>query len=152
MTELFSAAIFALGIGLSAISSGDVVLDSSLGKSVSQCHSSSDKAKKVWIFKQWHLAPSVDTHSRGSQLPQQENQRAIFQQIEKWVEKGDVTTVYSEGCAGELGESFSKKFNGWTLKDLSAAAKDKDFDDIVTLIPMKVKAKFQDKVHVHCAD
>jgi hypothetical protein len=127
------------------------VVDPSLGVIVEECEVK-DAKRHVWIFKQWHLAPSVNTHIENANPPQRENQRAIFQQVEKWVDKSDITTIYAEGCSGEITEHFPKTFNGWDFKTLEDRAKDKNFDEIVTLIPLKLKAKYHDKVKVQCAD
>ena len=126
-------------------------VDPSFGKISEECGVRNAK-KHVWIFKQWHLAPSINTHVENANPPQRENQRAIFQQLENWVDKKSIDTVYAEGCTGEITENFSKAYNGWTYKNLADQANDKDYDEIVTLIPLKLKAKYNDKLKVLCGD
>jgi len=53
---------------------------------------------------------------------------------------------------GEITDNYAQAFNGWNIKDLGAISKEKNYDEIVTLIPLKIKGKYHDKVKVYCAD
>jgi hypothetical protein len=121
------------------------------GKVIEKCAVKNPKSH-VWIFKQWHLGPNVNTRKQQSDLPQAENQTAIFDQIDEWVKNKNLKVIYSEGCSGEINENFTRVFNGWTLKDLTAVSDSKDYDKIISLIPLKIKAKYRDQVSVYCAD
>jgi hypothetical protein len=150
---------FSIGLGfgfllvcVECVASGSAEINTSLGQVVGQCKPTGENQKRVWIFKQWHLDPKVDTHKGGAQMPQLQNQQAIFQQIDSWIKDKTLDTVFSEGCSGEIGPGFSKKYNGWGYDDLASASREKDFDAILTLIPLKLKAKFGNKIHVLCAD
>jgi hypothetical protein len=99
------------------------------------------------------VAPATDDrYESQSVVPQKENQSAIYHQLDKWIAKGEVDTVFSEGCTGEIDDKFPKAYNGWTLKDLTAKAGDKNYDDIVTLVPLKLEAKYGAKLKTLCAD
>jgi hypothetical protein len=121
------------------------------GKVVGQCDTK-DPKKHVWIFKQWHLGPTVNTSQKSEEWPQKANQTAIYKQIKKWVEARNFNTIFSEGCSGEITDKFIPSFNGWNFKSLESKAQSASYDDIVTLIPLKIKAKYKDQVHVFCGD
>lgn len=105
----------------------------------------------VIVAPQWHLSPDVETKSVVKDFPQRENQVAIFEQLSRWIEAGQIKTVIAEGCEGEIEDLYPIRFNGWTLSDLKTL-------DETTLKPalapvwMKLKAKWGTKIHVVCGD
>lgn len=134
----------------------DLAPDPKLGRIVAQCKPpASATAKHVWIFKQWHLAPSVNTKAPPSQaqpIPQEKNQTAIYRQLDQWIEKDQIREIYAEGCSGELTEASDFSFNGWTFDDLKQKAAETSYAEIVTHIPLKLEAKFGSKLRTRCGD
>jgi len=129
-------------------------LDLKLGKALEKCKASPQK-QHVWIFKQWHLGPSINTRFSTSPqtYPQGENQAAIFEQLSRWIEAGALQSVYAEGCANsEITESFKPAFNGWTVADLKRESKNDDYSKVVSSIPMKIEAKYGDRIKTVCID
>ncbi len=127
-------------------------VDAKWGRVTSSCVAPKT-AKKVYVFKQWHLSPTIDTSSLTPQsLPQERNQTAIYSQISFWIEKGILNTVFSEGCEGEINEKFQTKFNGWDYNMLKPNAEIEGYRHILTLIPLKLEAKYGDKLLTLCAD
>jgi hypothetical protein len=107
----------------------------------------------VWIFKQWHLSPGVDTKtSAPTGLPQEKNQVAIYRQLEKWISEARLSNLVAEGCSGAMAEGFAAKFNGWTLAELKKRAQDAEYVQILAPIPMKLEAKFGEKLNTVCGD
>jgi hypothetical protein len=129
-------------------------LDPALGKVVARCKASPDQPPKIWFFKQWHLAPSVDTHAAApaNPLPQAANQTAIYRQLERWIAEKQIAEIYAEGCAGEIGKDSSLRFNGWDLSTLHEAAGKPGYAEIVASVPLKLEAKFGDGVRTVCGD
>lgn len=147
-----------LGIAPS-IGAEALVLDSHWGKSVSVCqNTSSSTGPRVWFFKQWHLAPSVNTADieASKSLPQYPNQAAIYNQLNKWIASGKLKTIIAEGCGGqtnlEMNSKTSARFNGWGIPALKADLSSKSYDDILTSIPLKLEAKYGDRIHTLCGD
>lgn len=108
---------------------------------------------KVTIVKQWHLSPGQNTTAVESSksLPQYQNQRAIYELLEKRLAKGDVTMV-AEGCEGEINSSFAPVFNGWSLDALRKRARSAEFSSIMAPVGMKLEAKFPERARVLCGD
>lgn len=132
-------------------------LDPKYGKIVATCGSGTKGSSQstVWFFKQWHLSPSVDTLSieKSKQLPQFENQNAIYRQLASWTEQGNLSAVIAEGCGSADGMLPSNlKFNGWSLASLKEKSKSPDYDSILTSVPLKLAAKYGDTLHVYCGD
>ncbi|MGK5089436.1 hypothetical protein WDW86_17945 [Bdellovibrionota bacterium FG-2] len=128
-------------------------LDAALGRVVNQCKFVSGK-RHIWLFKQWHLAPAVDTHNlaKAIELPQQENQRAIFRQLDHWVKDKQMPMIIGEGCSGEILESTPMVFNGWGAPELRKNAMLPQYDDITTHIPLKLEVKYGSRVLTLCGD
>jgi hypothetical protein len=136
-------------------------LDPNYGKLVATCTGGAKTAGQstVWFFKQWHLAPSVDTTSieKSKKLPQYENQHAIYLQLSSWAERGKLSAVIAEGCGSadlksdELLHS-NLKFNGWNIDLLKKKAQGADYSSILTSVPLKLAAKYGDALHVYCGD
>lgn len=108
---------------------------------------------KVYLFKQWHLAPhdrTLDLEESKS-LPQFTNQVDIYTRVAKLIESGKTKIVLAEGCQGEIRPGFSKIFNGWSLSRLKRYTNKANFHEILAPIPMKLKAKYP-KLIVLCGD
>jgi hypothetical protein len=129
----------------------ELSLNPEWGKPVSVCQSGSASSARVWFFKQWHLAPSIKTTDieKSKSLPQYDNQSAIYGQLNAWISAGKLKTVVAEGCGGSLNYVH---FNGWDLTALKAASSSKSYDSILTSIPLKLEAKYGDKIHTLCGD
>jgi hypothetical protein len=128
-----------------------------LGSVVAQCKSISDTSRPgphIWLMKQWHADPGIDTRDsvHAKDLPQAANQTAIYRQLDRWISNGLVKTVIAEGCAGELTRESKAKFNGWTVQDLEKGATKPGFDEVVTLVPLKLEAKYGTRLRTLCGD
>jgi hypothetical protein len=152
---------FVTAFWLSNASALEPGLRASLGKAVSRCKSAPRGAAHVWIFKQWHVEPAVDTRDRAKakSLPQAANQTAAFRQLDAWVRSGTLKHVVAEGCSGELTRDSKIRFNGWSVRDLEAEASKagpsgspNSYDEIVASIPEKLEAKHGDRVKTLCGD
>ena len=127
-------------------------LDESYGKVVEECKTKT--GRQIYLFKQWYLASGVITRNMlpDYSLPQQKNQTAIFRQLDAWIEKGKLKEIFAEGCSGELNSQSTIAFNGWTMPELIAAREQDMFLDIVTSIPMKLEARYADKLKTVCGE
>lgn len=94
-------------------------------KKVDQCAEVKDtSAKTVYVVKQWHLASSVNTHTGPKViLPQAENQKQIYQQLNEWESHHDDTAILAEGCEGEVNAQLKEAFQGWSFNDLETEYK-----------------------------
>lgn len=109
-------------------------------------------AKAVMIVKQWHLAPKIITKSFKEKYPQERNQQAIYSALSDAVRKKSIQLVVSEGCEGEINSEFKPSFNGWDYASLRAVAQTKGYDKILTLVPLKLEARFGDELRTMCGD
>lgn len=144
--------IFIALLALSA-TADELNLNPEWAKSVGKCSVKSPKGK-VWIVKQWHLSPATDTKdvTASKALPQAKNQKAIYEMIADWVGADPKTVILAEGCEGEINQSFKPNYNGWNMESLRKAASGAEYGQILTHVPMKVEAKFTDKVATWCGD
>lgn len=117
-----------------------------------QTEATEGSVKKVLVFKQWHLAPTTVTKGFKEKYPQEQNQTAIYKTLSELVKKKQLDVLVGEGCEGEIDGTFKTAFNGWTVQDLEKQAQTKGFDRIVTHVPMKVEARWGDKVVTLCGD
>lgn len=125
---------------------------SDLLKKIEACKATSSPIH-VWLVKQWHLSPGVDTHMHRDLKPKAApNQREIYDQLAAWVQQKKVDTVLAEGCEGEITEAFKPVFNGWSYADLVAQASLSGYDAIPTHAVVKLEAKMTDQVLSMCAD
>jgi hypothetical protein len=115
--------------------------------------SSCSGKNKVYIIKQWHLSPSESTIDilKAKDLPQYEHQLDVYQKAIDLIEKKS-RVVIAEGCEGEINEAFVTKFNGWDMASLTERRELSDYELILAPAPMKIKAKYQDKIKVICGD
>ena len=111
-----------------------------------------DSKKKVMVIKQWHLAPKSVTKGFKEKYPQEKNQTAIYKTLAEGVKREDLQLIVSEGCEGEIDEKFAPTFNGWDYASLKVQSQTKNYDKIITLVPLKVEAKYGDKITTLCGD
>jgi hypothetical protein len=111
-----------------------------------------DAAKKVLVIKQWHLSPTTTTKGFKEKYPQEKNQTAIYHVLEEGVKRGELQLIVAEGCEGEINSEFKTAFNGWDYDSLKAQSFQKGFDKIITLVPLKIEAKYGDKIATFCGD
>ncbi len=112
-------------------------------------------AQKIYVLKQWHLPPKVDTTeiATAKKLAQYKNQKDLYQKVSALIEKNSVKVLLSEGCEKvEIDKSFVTKFNGWNYAQLEKTKSKKNYVDILTLLPLKVEVFFTDKVKTLCVD
>ena len=119
---------------------------------VAACTQKDDATKKVYIVKQWHLSPKTTTKGFKERYPQEKNQTAIYQMLEDGVKRKELDLIVSEGCEGEINEEFKTAFNGWDYASLKAQSSQRGYDKIITLVPLKVEAKYGDKISTICGD
>ena len=108
--------------------------------------------KKVMVLKQWHLAPTTVTKGFKEKYKQEKNQTAIYRTLSEMVKKKQLEVIVAEGCEGEIDRNFETAFNGWKIEDLAKQAQTKGFEKIVAHVPMKVEARWGDKVVTLCGD
>lgn len=128
------------------------IIDPQYGKILSSCEVEKP-VKKVYVFEQWHLSPSIDTTTATPQsLAQERNQTAIYSQIENWVQSGKIDILIAEGCEGVIDEKFEPQFNGWSFELLKNNSQISGYNHIITHIPLKIAAKYGSKIQVICGD
>jgi hypothetical protein len=130
-------------------------VEPTLANTVSQCKAPNDpNAHYVWIFKQWHLAPSVNTKDSDQvkTYPQSKNQTAIYEQLDQWIRNKKIKEIYAEGCTGQILPDSSISFNGWKASDLHAVSNQASYAEIVTSVPLKLEAKYGDSIRTVCGD
>lgn len=108
--------------------------------------------KKVYIVKQWHLGPMTVTKGFKEKYPQERNQTTIYKTLSEMVKKKKLQVVVAEGCEGEINSDFKTAFNGWTVGDLAKQSQTRGFDKIITNIPMKLEARWGEKLLTLCGD
>lgn len=108
---------------------------------------------KVTIYQQWHLGAKTNSLKieESKKLPQYTNQKFIFNHLDNLIKKGEVQTLISEGCEGEINSSFKSTYNGWNYQNLKSHLKNQ-YDSIMTLIPLKLEVKYTDKLKTICGD
>ena len=111
-----------------------------------------DPVKMVSILKQWHLPPKTATRGFKEKYAQEKNQTAIYQYLEEGVKRKDLNLIVSEGCEGPINSEFKPTFNGWDYASLKSQSRQKGYDKIITLAPLKIVAKYDDKVETVCGD
>jgi hypothetical protein len=104
------------------------------------------------IVKQWHLAPSTVTKGFKERYPHEKNQSAIYIALADRMKNKKLDLVVAEGCEGEIDDSFAKAFYGWDLPSLKKIAQTKSFQKILAHLPMKLEARFGDKLTTMCGD
>lgn len=108
--------------------------------------------KHVLIIKQWHLSPKTVTKGVKEKYPQEKNQIAIYKHLADRIKKNNLQMVFSEGCEGEINKDFKAEFNGWDYDSLHNISQTRAYEKVLTLIPLKLEARFDDKIHTVCGD
>src|SRR5262249_34473776 len=80
------------------------------------------------------------------------NQTAIYQALADYVKNKKVDLVVAEGCEGEINAEFKESFNGWDYESLKGQAQRKGYERIITMVPLKIEARFGDKIKTLCGD
>lgn len=119
---------------------------------VGVCKKSSKEAATVMIVKQWHLAPKTITKGFKEKYPQERNQSAIYISLADRIKNKKMDLVLAEGCEGEINEKFTTVFNGWDLEAMKKQAQTKGFDRVLSHVPMKLEARFGEKILTICGD
>ncbi len=109
-------------------------------------------AKKVLLIKQWHLGPRTVTKGFKEKYPQEKNQTAIYKSLSEQIKKKKLQIVVAEGCEGEINSDFKSVFNGWDIASLAKQSQTRGFDKIITNVPMKLEARWGDRVVTLCGD
>ena len=111
-----------------------------------------DATKSVRVIKQWPLPPAVFTKDFKERYPQERNQTAIYQALADDVKKKKLDLVVGEGCEGTLDANFTGLFNGWSFESLRKVSQTRTYDRIIAHVPMKLAARFGDKISARCGD
>lgn len=122
-------------------------------KKISSCKTPAAKdAHTVMVIKQWHLPPKTITKGFRERYPQEKNQSAIYLALSDKIKKKKLQMIVAEGCEGEINQDFTQSFNGWDYDSLKAQSFRKRYDRIITLVPLKLEARYGDKVLTMCGD
>lgn len=108
--------------------------------------------KTLLVIKQWHLAPTTITKGFKEKYRQEKNQTSIYKNLSDAVKKKRLDLVIAEGCQGEINSEFETAFNGWTVEDLKKQSHTRNFERIVAHVPMKLEARWGDKLLTMCGD
>lgn len=90
----------------------------------------------------------------SKKLPQSRNQMEIYRLLSNRIEAGEKIFLLAEGCqrSTEIDDKFLVPYNGWTYGSLDKIKQSSDYKDVLTMLPLKLKVKYPDKVEVMCAD
>lgn len=120
------------------------------------CSHKSSQTGKAIIIKQWHPSPSVDTRNiqASKSIPQYQNQKEIYDYLSNRVKTQKSNLLIVEGCESgkKIDENFQPSFNGWNMHSLSKVSTSDNYNEIMTALPLKLKAKFPNEVTAICAD
>lgn len=119
------------------------------------CGHTPPPAGKVTLIKQWHASPSAQTTdvTASRDLPQYKNQKEIYDYLVAEIERKGAITLLVEGCQAELPvEKGFVAVNGWSYDLLKGYSSRRDYADIITSIPLKLRAKYPQQVKAICAD
>lgn len=118
---------------------------------VGSCKAGKD-ARQVLLIKQWHLSPRTQTKGFKEKYPQEKNQSAIYIGLADKIKSKKLALVVAEGCEGEINDQFVTRFNGWDYSALKAQSQTKNYPKIITHVPLKLEARYQDKILTVCGD
>jgi hypothetical protein len=110
---------------------------------------------KITLIKQWHASPSTVTTdvTASRDLPQYKNQREIYDYLVSEIESKGEITLLVEGCQAEVPVEFGfTAVNGWSYELLKGYSSRRDYADVITALPLKLKAKYPHQVKAICAD
>jgi len=119
------------------------------------CSHKPNLAGTVTLIKQWHASPSTQTTdvTASRDLPQYKNQKEIYDYLVSEIESKGAITLLVEGCQAELPvEKGFVAVNGWSYDLLKGYSSRRDYADIITSIPLKLRAKYPKQVKAICAD
>lgn len=119
---------------------------------ITSCKSVAKDAPYVMVVKQWHLPPQTVTKGFKERYPHEKNQSAIYISLLDKMKSKKLDLVVAEGCEGEINDQFTTVFNGWGMGDLKKIAQTKNFTKTLAPIPMKLEARFGDKLETFCGD
>lgn len=137
----------------SSFANATLELNPELGKSIRACRASNSK-KFIWIFKQWHLGPMVNTkeNPKPGVLPQSRNQTSIYLQLEEWVKTKRLAELYAEGCEGEINSDSKFRVNGWDYESLKKISSETVYPEVLSSVPLKIEAKYGTAIRTLCGD
>lgn len=124
-------------------------------KITDQCAKTEGAQAHVYVIKQWHLSPNANTkeHPNESIYPQQKNQTEIYEQLLEWSQKKEVGAFLAEGCEKEeIDFNFKPIFNGWSILDLKDKSSTKSYQQVLSHVILKLKAKQGNNVKTYCSD
>lgn len=107
---------------------------------------------KINLIKQWDLSARTSTKGFKEKYAQEKNQTAIYKSLDQDVKDGKIQLIVAEGCEGEMGPEFASTFNGWDYESLKSQSRLKNYERIITSVPLKIKAKHGEKIKVVCGD
>ncbi len=119
---------------------------------VGGCKNAPKDAASVMIVKQWHLAPRTINKGFKERYPQEKNQSAIYIALADRIKNKKMDLLLAEGCEGEINEKFTGVFNGWDIETMKKQAQTKAFQKIISHVPMKLEARFDEKILTLCGD
>jgi len=116
--------------------------------------SCTNKEKELIIIKQWHIDANINTGDINHSLkfPQHINQKDIYLFLKNKIKQGSINAIIAEGCEGEIKKDSKLVFNSWDLNKLNNLNNKEDLENVLAHVPLKLKAKFKDKVKVFCGD
>lgn len=128
-------------------------IDPNFGKIERECKKTSSK-KEVILIKQWHLSPQINTfkESKDKSFPQLQNQTSIYRQLEEWIQKHQINEIIAEGCEGIIDDKSDLTINGWNIRELKKVVNEARYPEIISSIPLKLEAKFNEKLMTVCGD
>jgi hypothetical protein len=112
------------------------------------------ETKTIALLGQYHLSgKTITTDIEASKkLPQFNNQKSIYLVIDEWVKQKKLNLLISEGCEGEINQDFKTVFNGWDYSSLKKLKESKSFKDVLSLVPLKIEAKYDEAIKTVCGD
>jgi hypothetical protein len=116
------------------------------------CKSPNNTARHVALIKQWHLAPKTVTRGFKEKYPQEANQTDIFKAVNEMVKKKKIQLLVAEGCEGEINSEFKASFNGWDYGNLKKESQRRNFERIVSHVPLKIEVRHGNKILTMCGD
>ncbi len=119
---------------------------------VGACRPPEKEGPMVIVVKQWHLSPKTVTKGFKERYDQEKNQSAIYLALADKIKNKKLELVIAEGCEGEINDQFAGVYNGWDMASLKGQAQRKGFDRILTMVPMKLEARYGEKVQTVCGD
>lgn len=112
-------------------------------------------AATIYLLKQWHLLPKVQTQDieLSKKLAQYTSQKDVYLKVMDLIKNNKVKYLLAEGCENdEINQNFKLSFNSWSYLSLKKLAKQSSYDDIMTHIPLKVEVLQDKNVKTLCVD